>query len=64
MGKAKPQVQSPCIHICYLNKENVCTGCYRTGEEISLWGSMDDASKFAVMEKVREREAKSPFVSR
>ncbi|WOD06925.1 DUF1289 domain-containing protein [Marinomonas sp. GJ51-6] len=63
MGKAKPQVQSPCIHICSLNEGNVCTGCYRTGEEISLWGSMDEASQLAVMRKVREREAKSPFVS-
>ncbi|MFT2096837.1 DUF1289 domain-containing protein [Marinomonas sp. 2405UD66-6] len=63
MGKAKPQVKSPCIHICSLNEENVCTGCYRTGEEISLWGSMDEASQLAVMKKVREREAKSPFVS-
>lgn len=63
MAKAKPQVKSPCVNICSLNEENVCIGCYRTGKEISLWGSMNKASQLAVMKKVREREAKSSFVS-
>ncbi|ETX09904.1 Fe-S oxidoreductase [Marinomonas ushuaiensis DSM 15871] len=63
MTKAKPQVKSPCVNICFLNEEDVCTGCYRTGKEISLWGAMNKASQLAVMKKVREREAKSPFVS-
>ena len=63
MAKPKPQLKSPCVNICSLNEEDVCTGCYRTGKEISLWGSMNKASQLAVMKKVREREAKSPYVS-
>jgi len=63
MKKTKSQVTSPCVNICFLNEEDVCTGCYRTGKEISLWGAMNEASQLAVMKKVREREAQSPFVS-
>ncbi|MBJ7554257.1 DUF1289 domain-containing protein [Marinomonas spartinae] len=63
MGKLKSQVKSPCVNICLLNEEDICVGCYRSGREISLWGSMNKASQLAVMKKVREREAKSKLVS-
>ncbi|MGJ8646504.1 MAG: DUF1289 domain-containing protein [Marinomonas colpomeniae] len=45
MTKVKPQVKSPCVNICFLNEDDLCTGCYRTGKEISLWGSMNKASQ-------------------
>lgn len=63
MTKPKSQLKSPCVNVCLLNVEDVCVGCYRTGKEISQWGSMNKASQQAVMKKVREREAKSQFVS-
>lgn len=49
-------VPSPCVSICALDDQDVCVGCYRTGMEISHWGSMTDDEKKAVMEKVYERE--------
>ncbi|ETI62445.1 DUF1289 domain-containing protein [Marinomonas profundimaris] len=63
MAKPRPQVKSPCVNLCLLNDDDVCVGCYRTGKEISLWGSMNKASQLAVMKKIRERESKSQFVS-
>ncbi|AEF54250.1 DUF1289 domain-containing protein [Marinomonas posidonica] len=63
MDHNENKVPSPCVNVCYLNDDDVCVGCYRTGHEISQWGRLDVASQQAVMEKVREREAASQFVS-
>jgi predicted Fe-S protein YdhL (DUF1289 family) len=63
MTKIKSQVKSPCVNICFLNEDDLCAGCYRTGKEISLWGSMNKASQQAVMKKVRERERQSSLVN-
>jgi predicted Fe-S protein YdhL (DUF1289 family) len=49
-------VRSPCVSICALNDDNVCMGCYRSGEEITQWGAMTEDQRRAVMQKVGERE--------
>ena len=49
-------VRSPCVSICALDGDDVCIGCYRTGEEISRWGGMSEDERQAVMKKVAERE--------
>jgi predicted Fe-S protein YdhL (DUF1289 family) len=48
--------RSPCVSICALNDDNVCMGCYRSGEEITQWGAMTEDQRRAVMQKVGERE--------
>lgn len=53
---APTPVPSPCVSICALDDNNVCLGCYRSGEEISRWGELSNDEKRAVMEKVGERE--------
>lgn len=57
------KLQSPCVNVCYLDDNDVCVGCYRTGYEISQWGSLAIEGQRAIMQKVREREAASQFVS-
>ncbi len=52
-------VKSPCVSICALDHNDVCIGCYRSGQEISYWGRMNDDEKQAVMVKVVEREQAS-----
>jgi predicted Fe-S protein YdhL (DUF1289 family) len=52
-------VASPCVSICYLDDDDVCQGCFRTGREISDWGSLTNAEKKQVMELVRAREKAS-----
>lgn len=64
MKNPKPQVVSPCVGLCSLNDEGVCVGCYRTGQEISVWGRLDYEAQLDVMKKVRAREASSQFVSK
>ena len=56
-------VRSPCINVCSLDDNDLCIGCYRTGQEISYWGRMIYKEQLAVMEKVRQRESESGFVS-
>ena len=47
---------SPCVGVCALDEEDICMGCYRTGEEITHWGAMNDQQREEVMKKVGERE--------
>lgn len=49
-------IKSPCVHICCLDEQDICLGCYRTGDEICKWGSMSNDERKSVMEKVAERE--------
>ena len=30
-------VKSPCVNICALDEQDICTGCYRSATEIALW---------------------------
>ncbi|GAA3911643.1 DUF1289 domain-containing protein [Litoribacillus peritrichatus] len=55
----KNVVTSPCVSICYLDEQDICQGCFRSGEEISHWGDYSNEQRMKVMEKVREREKSS-----
>ena len=57
--KSETPVKSPCVHICILNDEDICEGCYRTGMEISRWGRMDNDEKRKVLDSCHERESRS-----
>lgn len=49
-------VRSPCVSICALDENDLCVGCYRTGEEITRWGAYSDDERRQVLQKVSERE--------
>lgn len=56
-------VKSPCISVCVLNEEDLCTGCWRSGNEISQWGRLNDDEKRQVLARCVERSKKhNPFV--
>ncbi len=52
-------VRSPCVSVCALDENDICSGCYRSGEEISRWGSYSEEEKRAVLRRVAEREQSS-----
>jgi predicted Fe-S protein YdhL (DUF1289 family) len=55
-------VPSPCISLCRMSSvTQLCLGCFRTLDEIALWGRMDDGSKLEVWRSVQERVAQSPI---
>ena len=61
-AREKP-IKSPCVSICVLNEEDVCVGCYRTGNEISHWGSYSNQERRDVLALSVERSKKAnPFL--
>jgi len=51
-------ILSPCIGICELDAQGLCTGCLRTGDEIAAWSTMRDDDRLRLMTQVLpEREA-------
>lgn len=47
---ADDSVPSPCISVCtVLQPSRICTGCFRTLDEIAEWSLLDAAGKRAVL---------------
>ena len=53
-GEEAPVV-SPCVAVCLLNRDDICTGCHRSGEEIREWVSFDNVERRAVLKKAHAR---------
>lgn len=53
-------VLSPCVGVCALDDEDICIGCWRSGEEITRWGYVDNDGKRAILKNVEERLKKIP----
>ncbi|TCK04932.1 DUF1289 domain-containing protein [Marinobacterium mangrovicola] len=50
-------VRSPCIGVCMLDDDDLCTACRRSGLEIADWGAMSDDEKRRIWALIRRREA-------
>jgi hypothetical protein len=49
-------VASPCIDICRMDpRSGLCEGCLRTLDEIAAWGTLSDAGKLAVWQRLEQR---------
>lgn len=49
-------VPSPCVKICRLDPAGrVCTGCFRSLDEIAGWLQMDDAARLAALAACERR---------
>ena len=60
---AEPAVKSPCVSTCVLDDNDECTGCYRTGDEISTWGRLSNTERRQVIEYCLARaRKKNPFL--
>jgi predicted Fe-S protein YdhL (DUF1289 family) len=57
-AQSSATVKSPCVYICCLDDKDVCLGCYRTCDEITGWGAMNNNERKNEMKKVAEREQK------
>ena len=55
-----PKIESPCVNKCNYNYiEKICSGCYRTIQEIMAWPSLSNKEKELVLLKANERKSKS-----
>jgi predicted Fe-S protein YdhL (DUF1289 family) len=43
------------VSVCALDADDVCTGCYRTVDEIARWQGLDDEARRVVLVATRER---------
>ncbi|MCA0927468.1 DUF1289 domain-containing protein [Ruegeria profundi] len=51
------EVESPCVQLCVVHPvERICTGCYRTLDEISRWSKMDSSERAEIMEELPSRK--------
>ena len=51
------EVESPCVQICVVHPtERICTGCYRTIDEIARWSKMDSAERAEIMQDLPDRK--------
>ena len=55
-------VPSPCVSICALDDDDICTGCYRSGMEIIRWGRMSDEEKRQVYANIEARRTTAGVV--
>jgi predicted Fe-S protein YdhL (DUF1289 family) len=44
---------SPCIKVCVLSENNICTGCFRTLDEIKTWTKMTDLKRHEICERIK-----------
>jgi len=59
-----PAVKSPCISVCVLNDDDICTGCFRSAKEITFWSRMNNDEKRQVLAKAGERSRRdNPFAT-
>ena len=52
----RDEVDSPCVNICVIHpKARLCTGCYRSIDEISRWSAMSAQERKDLMAELPTR---------
>ncbi|WP_438283024.1 DUF1289 domain-containing protein [Pseudomonas alabamensis] len=59
--KERP-VASPCVSICALDEQDICTGCQRNVDEITRWSRMDNAERRQVLALCHTRALKAGLI--
>ena len=49
-------IASPCINVCKMDEQTgLCSGCFRTIDEIAVWAGIDDARRLGILAAVARR---------
>ncbi len=52
----RDEIESPCVKLCVVHPEaRICTGCYRTMEEIGGWSQLAPEDRRTIMEELPSR---------
>ena len=62
MTEVERPVASPCVNICALDDDDVCSGCQRTVAEITRWSRMSNGERREVLVLCHERAKASGVV--
>jgi len=52
-------IVSPCQNVCKI-EDNICIGCFRTLDEISVWSKLSSQKRAEIMESVKKRGSQMP----
>ena len=55
------KVASPCVSICVLDENDICSGCYRSIKEIAEWSQMSENEKGATVLRAQTRAKESGY---
>ncbi|HCJ30349.1 MAG TPA: DUF1289 domain-containing protein [Pseudomonas sp.] len=55
MSAEDKPVASPCVSVCALDEDDLCTGCQRSIDEIRRWSRMDNLERRQVLLRCHER---------
>ena len=50
------EVISPCISKCCLDDEDICIGCFRSMDEILVWGKSTNEERHEIIERTNIRK--------
>mgnify|MGYP000023530938 CR=1 FL=1 len=54
----RDEIESPCVKLCVVHPEaRICTGCYRSIDEITAWSRMTPEARREVMATLPERQS-------
>jgi len=56
-SNVSPAVPSPCISVCRLDEQKVCTGCWRHVEDIREWRAATDERRREIVREADQRRA-------
>ena len=52
----RQEIDSPCINVCVVHPgEGICTGCYRTIDEITRWSKISAAERAEITQSLAAR---------
>ncbi|MDG1936225.1 MAG: DUF1289 domain-containing protein [Paracoccaceae bacterium] len=52
----RDEIESPCVKLCIIHPvEKVCSGCYRTLDEIGRWSQMSPKERTTIMSELPGR---------
>ena len=52
----RAEIASPCIQVCVVHPgEGICTGCFRTIDEISRWSAMSSMERTEITAALADR---------
>lgn len=54
----RAEIASPCVKLCGIHpRAKICTGCFRTMEEITQWGRYTHEERAELMAELPERQS-------
>jgi predicted Fe-S protein YdhL (DUF1289 family) len=56
MAATDSSVPSPCVKICRMEPDGLCTGCLRNLREIAGWSSSDPEQRREILARVEQRK--------